>query len=272
MNLEIQTDLSVIPSVIEFNFEELKAEIQNSLVKYNNLVVTEAGIKEAKSDKAKLNKLITAIENERKKAKRLCLAPYNSFEEKCKELVMLIKAPTVKIDGQIKEFEEIKKQEKYSELQRFFDEESKGLSGVVTLEKIIDPKWGNSGMKISTLKEEITDELDRIKNDLSAINKQYENSPHKAAVTLEYCKKYDLGKTFVYAAQLEYEARMQAKKAAENTQKNTSENTQEIVPETSRTDEREITGTFKVICTKNQLIALRDFMKENQIQFEVVKG
>lgn len=32
-----------------------------------------------------------------------------------------------------------------------------------------------------------------------------------------------------------------------------------------------ISGTFKVTCTKSQLIALRDFMKENGISFEVVK-
>ena len=121
MDLKMQTDLSVIPSVIEFNFEELKSEIENKLVKYNNLVVTEDSIRQAKSDKADLNKFITALEDSRKEVKRRCLEPYNDFEAKCKELVMLVKAPVVAIDNQIKEFENIKKQEKYDELKFCFD-------------------------------------------------------------------------------------------------------------------------------------------------------
>ena len=71
--------------------------------------------------KANLNKLIAAIESERKEVKRRCLEPYNDFEAKCKELVMLVKAPVVAIDNQIKEFENIKKQEKYDELKSCFD-------------------------------------------------------------------------------------------------------------------------------------------------------
>lgn len=45
------------------------------------------------------------------------------------------------------------------------------------------------------------------------------------------------------------------------------EKSSEISPDV----EPEITGAFRVTCTKDQLIMLRDFMKSQGIKFEVVK-
>ena len=47
------------------NLEQLKAELEPRLEKYNSLVVTEDSIKAAKEDKAALNKLKKAIEEQR---------------------------------------------------------------------------------------------------------------------------------------------------------------------------------------------------------------
>ena len=122
MDFLVKTDLQSFPKSIDFNFTEIKSELEEKLVKYKNLVVTEDGIKAAKADKAKLNKLATAIEDKRKEVKAICLAPYNDFEVKCKELVSLIKAPAVAIDTQVREFENIEKEKKYNELKAYFDE------------------------------------------------------------------------------------------------------------------------------------------------------
>ena len=47
--------LEALPKTIDFNFEELKTQLANSLELYTGLVVTEDGIKSAKEDRAKLN-------------------------------------------------------------------------------------------------------------------------------------------------------------------------------------------------------------------------
>lgn len=70
MDFKLQTDLNTLPSVIEFNYSELKAEMTERLKYYNNLVVSENSIKSAKADKANLNKLIAAIESERKEVQK----------------------------------------------------------------------------------------------------------------------------------------------------------------------------------------------------------
>jgi len=52
MNFKMLTDLSTLPQKIEFNFEELKADLTPKLDYYKNLVVSEGGIKEGKGDRA----------------------------------------------------------------------------------------------------------------------------------------------------------------------------------------------------------------------------
>ena len=273
MELTITTDLKSIPAEIDFNFEEIKSELADNLTYYNNLVIAdESGIKAAKSDKAKLNKLAEAIDSKRKEIKSVCLAPYSEFETKCKELVTMIKEPVNAIDKQLKEFDEIRKREKYEELTEYFTSEVGELSELVTLDKIINPKWGNVGLKTDALKIEIGDTLDRIKTDLNTINQQYSNVPYKAAIISEYCKEYNLSKTLVYAATLDYQAKMQ-EKALQKAEPEPTTNAETATPTAPKMETVEplITGAFEVTCTRSQLIALRDFMRSNAIKFYAIK-
>src|SRR5574344_298476 len=103
MELIMTTDLEKsLPQKIDFNYEAIKAELSEKLERYNSLVVTEDSVSAAKKDKAALNKLKTALEDRRKEVKKDCLRPYEEFEQKIKELVGMIDAPVLAIDGQIK--------------------------------------------------------------------------------------------------------------------------------------------------------------------------
>lgn len=106
MEFVMGNSLETLPKTIDFNFEELKGQLAESLALYTGLVVTEDGIKGAKEDRAKLNKLREALENKRKEVKRECMTPYTDFEAKVKELVGLIDQPIAAIDAQLKEYEE----------------------------------------------------------------------------------------------------------------------------------------------------------------------
>lgn len=57
MEFVMGNSLEALPKTIDFNFEELKTQLASSLELYTGLVVTEDGIKSAKEDRAKLNKL-----------------------------------------------------------------------------------------------------------------------------------------------------------------------------------------------------------------------
>ena len=112
MEFVMGNSLEALPKTIDFNFEELKTQLASSLELYTGLVVTEDGIKSAKEDRAKLNKLREALETKRKEVKKECMAPYTDFEGKVKELVGLIDKPIAAIDGQLKGYEDKRRSEK----------------------------------------------------------------------------------------------------------------------------------------------------------------
>ena len=58
------------PAALEFNYEELKAEIEEKAKVYEVMVYTDANIADAKNDRATLNKLKTALNDERKRREK----------------------------------------------------------------------------------------------------------------------------------------------------------------------------------------------------------
>ena len=73
--------------ITNWDFEQLKGELQKILSDYKGLVYTDDSIKTAKDDKARLAKAKKAIEDKRKAYKEKCLAPYNAIEPQIKEIV-----------------------------------------------------------------------------------------------------------------------------------------------------------------------------------------
>ncbi|MEG1774195.1 MAG: DUF1351 domain-containing protein, partial [Oscillospiraceae bacterium] len=113
MKFTVTTDLEkVLPASIEFNFEQLKAELAVTLADYRSLVVTEDAISATKEKRAALNKLRNRISDERIRVKKQYLAPYDAFESRVKEIDAMISDPIRLIDSQIKAFEEAKKEAK----------------------------------------------------------------------------------------------------------------------------------------------------------------
>ena len=186
------------------NLEALKAELAPKLEQYNSLVVTEDSIKAAKADKANLNKLRTAIEDQRKAAKKQYLEPYTILEAQCKEVVALIDAPIGAIDKQLKAFDEKEKAEKYNELEAFFSTVQRET--FIELQDVINPKWANKTEKVDSLKAEIEAACQKFHDEYEQLNKLYENFPHKLAIIDKFKSTKDFSQTMVYAKNLEFEA------------------------------------------------------------------
>ena len=102
---------------IEWNNEELKTAIAKKMEDYKGLVFTEETIADGKKDRADLNKLRGAIDNERKRIKKMCMEPYDKFEKEVKEVLGLVDEQINAIDVQIKEVEQIKREEKRKTVQ-----------------------------------------------------------------------------------------------------------------------------------------------------------
>lgn len=297
MELLLQSAEINLPQSIA-NLEALKAELQPKLEKYNNLVVTADSIKEAKADKAALNKLRSAIDDQRKAIKKQYLEPYNVLETQCKEVVALIDAPIQAIDKQIKVFDEMDENKKYTEINEAFLKMDP--PDWIQLENILNPKWRNKTLKTDTLITEIKAAVKELVDGLNKITEMYANEPYLLSITQFFKEHKDFSKTAVYAAQMRtaYEREKQEKlkaqmlaAAAEAEQENTLLNASEqpatvsndVTPvqdteaqktplETAADSTQKVyKGKFEVETTGEKLKALAAYMKANDIIYKVIK-
>ena len=157
---------------IEWNYDELKAELSQKLEDYKGLVYTEEQIKEAKADRAKLNALATAIDSKRKEIKKQCLQPYEAFEAQIKDLLALIKEPVSLIDTQIKDFEEEKKKKKLEEVKELF-ERLKTEAGeeleFISFEQVFEDKFLNASTSLKQVETVINNIFNSVKCNLKTI-------------------------------------------------------------------------------------------------------
>lgn len=83
--LQMYTDLSVLPKVVETNIDEIAPIIAEKLEKVDGLIVDETGLAAAKSDAAELRKMAKGIATFRKDHISIWKTPMEVFESKCKE-------------------------------------------------------------------------------------------------------------------------------------------------------------------------------------------
>ena len=282
---------------IQWNNEELKQEITATMQEYKSLAFTEENIKDAKADRAKLNKLRTAFEDERKKIKKQCMEPYTKFEKQVKEIVSLIDEPIALIDSQIKEVDDQKKAQKQKNIEELFG--SLGFQNFVTLDKIFDPKWLNASMTMSKIEEQMKSQMFQIGHELETIRKL----PDFAFEAKElYKKTLDMNQAIqegqrlaeIQKRKLAYETEQKAKeeelkRQTELRQKETAtqkaqeksksvteskkEDNSENSPESQQDQKTDpiMSIDFRAWGTREQLMGIRQYMLDNNIKFGKVE-
>lgn len=283
---------------IEWNNEELKEAISAKVQDYKGLQYTEETIKEAKKDKATLNKLREAIETERKRIKKQCMAPYELFEKQVKEVLAIIDEPIHLIDSQIKEVEEQRRLEKKQKVLEIYEENIGNLKGILPFAKVFKNEYLNVSKSLKSITEEITALISKVNQDMDVIEEL--DTKYELQVKDMYVKTLDLSMALRENARLEEVERKLAerraqqereraeaeKRAAEEAQKRAEVQQQiaESIPEES--DKREIveelqkevvpdpqtvTLEFRVIATLEQLQKLKEFLKANNIVYGPVR-
>ncbi|QUN13567.1 DUF1351 domain-containing protein [Clostridium sp. C1] len=161
---------------ISLNYDELRTLLIKEMEKYD-YEVTEDLIKEAKEDKAKINKFAAALDNRRKEIKKEYCIPLVQFEEQMKDLYAIAKDGYTKINNQLNAFEEARKEEKAMEIAQYW--QSKNFT-LVPLEAIYDAKWLNK--TCNDWKEQIDMKIDQINQDLNIINSFGVNDEEKEEI------------------------------------------------------------------------------------------
>lgn len=299
LELVMKTDLQAeLPSEIGFNFEELKAEIAERVDRYNHLIVTEDTIKEARADRAQLNKLRTAIDQARKDTKKVYMKPYTAFESRIKEVTTLIDEPMRAIDTQLLNFEEKRAAAKMEQVEAAYHEIiQEDLQEIISLGRILDPKWINATTAMKKVREDMTAWNARVNADMLALDAV--EPEYKTAVKQKYIETLDVTKAIAHRDALkaaeeafrareeeriarEEERRRQAEIRAQEAQKreeqrNTQEETEAPVqaPETPRVELVEPdTKLYKLALefqlTRAQAEALKEFLSNQRISYRKI--
>ena len=274
--MELKVNDYQLPEQVGFNFEELKAEISAKLSHYETAIYTEDQIKQAKADRADLNKLKKALNDERIKREKEYLKPFNLFKAQINEIITLIEKPVAAIDAQIKAVDEQKKADKLTAIRGYWNSCEKPFE-IDFDTMVLDYKWLNATSSLKSAYGAIDVFLETINKDLATL----QNLPEFGFEATEvYKTTLDLGKAIqeghrlaeIQKRKLEHEAALERQKAEaeQATIKPAEVPVTELPFEEKPTEPLREWISFKALLTTEDALALRDFFNSRKIEFEAI--
>lgn len=290
--MELRVNEVTIPEKIDFNYEELKAELTDKVKFYESLAYTDDQIKDAKADRANLNRLKKAFNDERIRIEKEYMKPFEEFKAQINEIIAIIDKPMAVIDEQVKAFEEKRKAEKQKAIEELFD--SIGFQNFVTLDKIQDPKWLNASVSMKSIEEQMRARMYQIGDDVFTLSQLPEFGFEATEVfkqTLDINKAISEAKRMseIAKAKAEAEARRKAEEEARRKaeeERKAQEQLQEqqraamaqamTPPEVEEQQAEERTPQkmivkFEAELTIDDAAALKEFFQSRNITFRAIK-
>lgn len=165
--MELRINDYQLPEAIGFNYEELKQGLTEKTAMYTNLVYTDEQIKDAKNDRANLNKLKKTLNDERIRLEKEYMQPFNDTKSKFNELIAIVDESVKAIDTQVKAYEDKQKQDKLEKIKEYWGEQTQ--PSFLTFEQIFDEKWLNGSVSMKSIQEAITAKIAQVSNDLDTL-------------------------------------------------------------------------------------------------------
>ena len=184
-----------------FNKEEIEEYVKRHIRKYEGRHYDEHEIREAKADRATLNKFKEAIEEKRKAVKKRCLEPYERFEAEVKDVLSLIETPIKAIDEQMKGYEERAREEKKEAIESAHATHIMPYENLLPLSKIFNPKWANTTYKLQDIVKEIIGIRERFEKDIEVIRSL--NTEYEGQIKDKYIETLDLTEALAEKERLE---------------------------------------------------------------------
>lgn len=276
--MELQVKEYQLPAEIEFNFEELKKELTDKVQFYETLVYTDDQIKQAKADKAALNKLKKALNDERIRREKEYMVPFNAFKAKVNEILAIIEKPVAVIDRQVKEYEKKEEQDKRVRIIELFDE-LPNKPEWLRVEQIWDPRWLNKSVSFRMIGDNMLGWCGRIDTELRTIRSLVEGAFEAEEVykkTLDLGQAVQEGKRIADITKRKQEWNEEQKRIVEKANREAEplpDVETDFMPAPTPAVEPEGEAdwiAFKALLTIPQAIALKKFFDDNGISFEAI--
>lgn len=192
--MDIQIIEKSLP-IVKGNFEEVKKYLVEQLKKYETLIVTEDNLSDSKSVQRELAGLRNNIDTYRKDIKKEMTLPITEFENKCKELISIVKDTEEPIKEGIEVFNEKVRQEKLDYANEIILAHCNNFGVNATDFKILD-----SFTNLTATRKNIEKELDNQMQELVKIKEQKEKNIELLKQQVE-----QLNTTFELQSKIEFE-------------------------------------------------------------------
>lgn len=265
---EIKAKLKGITQ-IEDNINDVKEYALKLSEYYNIKEFDEETLKDAKTERAEVNKFKDKVGAFRKEITNKFNEPLEKFTTTAKETEKILKETYDTINSQIKAYEEKKKAEKEEEVKNYFNE-------LCQAEEIdfVNYEQANINVTLSasmkSLKEQAKKFVDKIVDDINLIN----STQFVDEIMIEYKKCLNVSRaiTEVNNRHAELEKVKQQKEEQKEQKLNDKEMLNRIdnlsAPKVEKPSEEVFEMTFKVRGTKEQLKAVKEFLVNGGYDYE----
>lgn len=279
----------VVP--VEWNKDEVKAWVSQLIEPFNNQLFTDQTIPEAKEARAKLNGLSKQLNGWRIEQTRDYLAPVEKFKNEVDEIKDLIDTASKRIDGVVKDYQTREQEEKRCLIGDIYSKVFNDLYALVPLDKIFNQKWLNKAYTEKLVEKELTAIKDKIVEDIAVIDTTFTDENENLEVKTEYFKSLNLATTLSeynrrkeYRKHLEERAKQEQAEAEKQPTRHETQATEQVAEEEKEqpktvtlsangdilTKPKTYEMSFRITATKEQLLALREFFENNDIQYEKI--
>jgi len=268
MQLQIKTKLDVIKK-ISTNFPEVKKFYLEKLDAYKGLTYGETQIKEAKVDRASLNKEIKTLKSIITETKKVLLNPMNELDTNIKELVLIVEGVSSEIDLQVRDAEEKARAKKYDLIKLFFNEANERFPEL-KLEKIWQDNWMLVTYSMKNVQADIATAIGYFAKEIDVITGM--RSKFEDKLKEVYFETMDLAIVMRKKNDMEEAERVVlAKQEEEKIEKPVVQTKEDVVvkvlaPTEIKSDEFEV--ILRITATIGQLNSLKEFCNMAQIKYE----
>ena len=276
LNINEIIRVETLPVIFQ-QLEVVGVMVDEELEKFKDIDCTEENKQEVKKVRTSINNTLKVFEDKRKEIKNQVLEAYNQFNDKY-ELEVKTKLENASNDLKMKidYIESTQLAEKEIELGNFIEEHIKAnhleniLNNVAEITRLANLKV-NLSSSMKSLKEGALTFIQRVANEVKLI--ELEETPSN--LLYEYQQNgYDLtkAKLTLIERQRQIEELAKQREQVQEVQKveeKIVEQVEEIVAPKEVIEEQEvITVTFTITDTKENIIKVREFMKEMGIKYE----
>lgn len=203
--LTVRVEHPELPA-IRWNEAEVQQNLTEMLAAYTGRVYTPETIKDAKADRAAVNKLDKQLSDAARSAKAFYMKPLEEFLQSAKQMQGQCKAVSGAIDQQVKAVEEAERQDKQDALRAIYADCIGELREMIPFDRLLVPQWLNKTYDLAKAGRELRKSVETRREELRLIRETCGEDAE--ACTTEYLRELNLN-----AALVEHSRRQNARDA-----------------------------------------------------------